>query len=238
MSPSGEKFKPFLLDLSDEELCAQFAEWGEPAYRVRQVLSWIIGKGAASFAGMSNLSKGLRIRLSRRFRLGDLELADRVAAADGTEKFLFRLRDKNLIESALIPSSDRCTACISTQVGCRLGCTFCASTRAGLVRDLGSGEILTQVLTLDAVRPLTHLVVMGIGEPLENYDATLRALRRLVEYRGWAARRITVSTSGLVPEIERLAREDLGIRLSVSLHATRQELRWKIMPISARYPLG
>ncbi len=255
-----------------EEWSAALAAQGERAFRALQVFRWIHAKGELDPARMSDLPPALRASLATGGLAPVLSVADVRRATDGTRKVLFRLHDGLTIESVLIPSvsgpgsaaSDdadaaaaeddddaalpervRVTQCISTQVGCAMGCVFCASGVAGLKRNLGPEEIVAQVLAgraaLEPGEELRNVVLMGMGEPLHNYDATARALRLLVHGQGvgLSTRRVTVSTSGLVPEIERLGRDFGGqIGLAVSLHAADDETRTRLMPINRKYPLG
>jgi 23S rRNA (adenine2503-C2)-methyltransferase len=231
-----------LRDLTFEELRSELVGWGEPAYRAKQLFEWVYKRGASSFAAMTDLPKALRQRLEETFDLRPLELDERVRSEDGTEKFLFRLHDSRLIETVLIPSGERRTLCVSTQVGCKYGCLFCASGAGGFERNLLASEILGQVLFLRdrlEVR-LTNFVFMGMGEPLDNLDNVVRSIRIMNSPQGMglAARRITVSTVGIIPAIDTLARLGLQIGLSLSLHATTDELRSRLVPANRRYPLA
>lgn len=225
--------------LLPEELQAALQALGEPAYRAKQVFSWL-SRGVSSFDEMQNLSKALRQKLSEHFSLTTPEvLRKQESAQDGTVKYLWRLADGNAVESVVMRYSYGNTVCISSQVGCRQGCVFCASTGLGFLRDLTAGEMLAQVLWSgkDSGVPITGIVLMGIGEPLENYDAVRRFLRLVNHPDGLhiGMRHISLSTCGLVPGIRRLAAENLQITLSVSLHAPDQETRVKLMPIAKRY---
>lgn len=244
------------LDSLGERLRAR----GEPAFRAGQILEWLYKKRARSWDEMSNLPKPLRAWLAETFTLMPAALRLDQQSADVTDKLLLELEDGSLIETVVIRAPQegvgldhsRKTICISTQVGCAMACAFCASGLAGLRRDLSAGEIVAQLLQVcyreDARTPreraelasFDNIVVMGMGEPLANYDALLRALAILnAEWGlGFGARRITVSTSGLVPKILKLADEPLGFRLAVSLHGATDEVRAKIMPINRAYPLG
>jgi 23S rRNA (adenine2503-C2)-methyltransferase len=214
---------------------------GEPSYRAGQVFDWLYKKGAASFGAFTDLPKSLRLRLEEDFSLGSLELAERLVSADKTGKFLFQLADGNFVETVLILADRRATLCLSTQVGCKFGCVFCASGLGGFKRNLRPSEILGQVLFLrDKLSlHLTNFVFMGMGEPLDNYDNVIKAIQIMNDPRGLgiAARRITVSTVGIIPGIERLKTLGLQVNLSLSLHAVREELRSKLLPISRKYPL-
>jgi 23S rRNA (adenine2503-C2)-methyltransferase len=231
-----------IRNISFKELAEELKGLGEPSYRAGQVFDWLYKRGAASFEAFTDLPKSLRLRLEERFSLESLELVERLASTDKTEKFLFRLADGNFIESVLIPADKRATLCLSTQVGCKFGCAFCASGLGGFKRNLRPSEILGQVLFLRdrlSLR-LTNFVFMGMGEPLDNYDNVIRAIQIMNDPRalGIAARRITVSTVGLIPGIERLKTLGLQVNLSLSLHAVREELRSKLLPISRKYPLS
>ncbi|MCD6291471.1 MAG: 23S rRNA (adenine(2503)-C(2))-methyltransferase RlmN, partial [Anaerolineae bacterium] len=246
-----------LLNLTREELAARLAEWGEPAYRAAQIWRWVYQRGATQFAQMTDLPAGLRARLEQTFLIDPLVEARAITSRDRlTRKVLFSLQDGQTIESVLMLYEKRRTLCISTQVGCGMGCPFCATGLGGLVRNLSAGEIVAQVLHLarflmdplagghDAVaveRPtrVTHIVLMGMGEPLANYNAVWQALRHLTDPAGFGlgARHITLSTVGLVPMIDRMAQEPLQIGLAVSLHAPNDALRDVLVPINRRYPL-
>lgn len=218
-------------------------ERGEPKFRAEQIASWVFEKGIASFDEMSNLSKNFRTSLEEHTSLTNLELVTQSRSRHSpTTKFLFGLEDGQTIESVLIASSRRNTLCISSQVGCAIDCKFCASGVSGLARNLSAGEIVDQVIQarrLVPTRPPTNIVLMGMGEPLANYDNVLRAVRIINADWGLGigARKITLSTSGLAPKIRQLAREDLQFELSVSLHAADDRTRSTIMPINRRYPL-
>ncbi len=244
--------KPDIRSQTQEQLRQQFQAWQEPAYRVAQLLQWLYTQRAAHWDEMTNLPKALRQRLTEAYALGWPALALRQGASDTTQKFLWRLADGSLIESVLIPASpslygdasDRHTLCVSTQVGCAYGCKFCASGLEGWRRNLGVEEIVNQVVAAERTesgggRRISNLVIMGMGEPLANYDNLLAALRILNAPWGGkiGARKITVSTSGLAPQIRRLADEPQQFRLAVSLHGATDETRSRIMPINKKYPL-
>jgi 23S rRNA (adenine2503-C2)-methyltransferase len=241
-----------LKELSPEEVAAWLATRGEPSYRARQILRWVYQKGAASFAEMSDLSKGLRERLAESFEITRPRLVRLARARDRTRKLLFGLADGGRIESVLIPaeSSDRLTLCISSQVGCGMGCAFCATATLGLSRNLTAHEIVDQVLEArrelagaaaagERQSTITNVVFMGMGEPLHNADEVVRAIGLLTADWGvgLSPRRITVSTVGLVPQIERLLR-DTKVNLAVSLSATTDPLRNRLMPVNRKYPLA
>ena len=238
------KDKIELKSLTRDELLARC----EPAYRADQILEWVYAKQAGSFDEMTNLSAAFRQKLAADFELNAVHALKTRNATDTTEKFLFQLRDHSLIETVLIPAtpglttqSDRHTVCVSTQVGCAYACKFCASGLDGIKRNLTAAEIVDQVLQVQkqSGERVSNIVVMGMGEPLANYDNLLRALRIL--NAPWAlgigARKITVSTVGLVPRIKQLADEPLQLRLAVSLHGATDEVRERIMPVNKKYPL-
>lgn len=221
------------------ELRGEFAELGEPAFRAGQVYSWM-HRGARSFEEMTNLSKALRLRLAERYELtAPTAVRKLVSKKDGTIKYLWRLSDGNCVESVLMQYHHGNTVCISSEVGCAMGCAFCASTRGGLVRRLTPSEMLDQVLftQLDSGLPVSNIVLMGIGEPLDNYDTVLRFLELVNSPEGMniGMRHISLSTCGLVERIDRLAEENLQLTLSVSLHAPTDEIRSTIMPVNRRY---
>jgi 23S rRNA (adenine2503-C2)-methyltransferase len=230
-----------IKDLTLNELGAELEDWGEPSYRAGQVFDWIYKKGAGSFADMTNLPKGMRQKLEEYFQWGIIELAEKLQSEDGTEKFLFRLADGAFIETVLIPSGARRTLCLSTQVGCRFGCLFCASGAGGFDRNLRPSEIVGQILFLRDKHDvqLTNFVFMGMGEPLDNLEGVVRAVRIMNARQGLAigARRITVSTVGIVPAIRELERLGLQVNLSLSLHATLSSLRSRLLPVNRKFPL-
>jgi 23S rRNA (adenine2503-C2)-methyltransferase len=240
--------KEDIKSLSREELTSRLGELGEPAYRADQVLQWLYEKQADSVEMMSNLSAALRQKLTSSFELNAVHALKTRSASDTTEKFLFQLRDHSLIETVLIPatpgltsSSDRHTVCVSTQVGCAYACKFCASGLDGVKRNLTAAEIVDQVLQVQKLNgeKVNNIVVMGMGEPLANYDNLLRALKIINAPWGLGigARKITVSTVGLVPRIRQLADEPMQIRLAVSLHGATDDVREKIMPVNKKHPL-
>jgi 23S rRNA (adenine2503-C2)-methyltransferase len=240
-----------------EELESQFMLWQQPGYRVGQLLEWLYGRRVSAWDEMTNLPKALRENLRGTYLLQWPELARKQGAQDTTQKFLWRLADGAFVESVLIPASpglygeasDRRTLCVSTQVGCAYGCKFCASGLEGWKRNLAVEEIVNQVLAIEKAegkptagsdaRVVNNLVIMGMGEPLANYDNLLKALKILNAPWGGkiGARKITVSTSGLAPQIRRLADESAQFRLAISLHGATDETRARIMPINKKYPL-
>jgi len=237
-----------LLDLTYDQLNELLASWGEPSYRVNQIWGWLYRSLATDFQEMTNLPKELRGRLAEATLLQTMKPLEERVSADGlTRKVLFALRDNQTIESVLMHYERRHTACISTQVGCPFGCVFCATGQSGFVRNLAPGEIVGQVLYFarqlrDQRRRtnITNVVFMGMGEPLANYEATWQAIETLTHDEGFnlGARRITISTVGLVPGIQRLAEEGTQIGLAISLHAPTDELRDKLVPINRHYPLN
>jgi 23S rRNA (adenine2503-C2)-methyltransferase len=260
---------PDIKSLTRDEMAARFKELGQTPFRVNQVLSWLHKRQATSWDQMTDLAKPFRAELAKHFTLQSLELVRKQGSRDTTQKFLWRLHDHSLIESVLIPAnpslygevSDRHTLCVSTQVGCAYGCKFCASGLDGWKRNLLPHEIVEQVMAVErtesgatrresgeehsvtspvhASRMVDNLVIMGMGEPLANYDNLLKALRILNAAwgRGIGARKVTISTSGLAPQIRRLAAEPEQFRLAVSLHGATDLVREKIMPVNRKYPL-
>ena len=232
--------KEDIKSMTLEELTQAMKELGQPAFRGRQVFSWLHGRGAGSFGEMTDLSKALRERLEERCYINTLRVARRqVSRLDGTVKYLWELMDGNCIESVLMQYHHGNTVCISSQVGCRMGCAFCASTVGGKVRDLRPSELIDQVLFTqrDSGKPISNIVLMGIGEPMDNLDNVLRFLE-LVNHRDGldiGMRHISLSTCGLIPGIRRLAELKLQLTLSVSLHAPDNETRSRIMPVNRAY---
>ena len=233
--------KKEIKDLPLQELEKAMAEMSEPPYRARQIFFWLYRKGVRDFNGMKNLPKPLRDKLDQHYSIGRADPCEHQHSADGTEKFLFKLRDAQFVETVLIPAAKRKTVCISTQVGCKLACSFCASGKNGFMRNLTPSEILNQVLYLQHTlkQNVTNYVFMGMGEPLDNYENVAKAITIMNDARGMnvGARRITVSTSGIVPGIEKLKELKLQVNLAVSLHAVSDKLRNVLMPINKRYPL-
>jgi 23S rRNA (adenine2503-C2)-methyltransferase len=215
---------------------------GLKAYRGRQIRHWLLGKLAGSFDEMTDLPKSLRILLDKESNINHLENIKTQVSEDGTRKYLFKLSDDNLIESVLIPERDHLTLCISSQAGCAMDCRFCLTARQGLIRNLTPAEIIEQVIhvkrSLDTTERLTNIVFMGMGEPLANYDAVIKAIGNLVSEDGmnFSHRKITISTCGLVPWIKRMGR-DITVNLAVSLNAADDETRSYLMPVNRRYPL-
>ena len=224
------------------ELEEEMAGLGEKSFRAKQIYEWIHVKLAESFEEMTNLSKELRRRLAEHYEIPVVSVAARqISRTDPTEKFLFELGDGSLVESVLMRYSYGNSVCISSQVGCRMGCRFCASAIGGLVRNLTAGEMLGEVYRIQKItgERVSHIVVMGTGEPLDNYDNFVRFIRMISDSRGLhiSQRNITASTCGIVPNIRRLAGEGLQITLALSLHGSSQEKRSRLMPVANRYRL-
>lgn len=229
-----------LLGLDRAELCSLCEELGHSAFRGRQIADWLYKKGIHGIAEMTNLPSQLREQLTYTCTLTRAETIRQSVSSDGTCKYLLRLADDETIESVLLPYPDRLSVCISTQVGCPAGCLFCATAECGFIRNLTPGEIIDQVLTLQekAGKRVTHVVLMGMGEPLLNYHSVVKALGLLNDEIGISMRRTTLSTVGITPTIRDLAKLDLQLTLAISLHAPNDELRNSLMPITSRYPLN
>ena len=252
MTPTPAARAPLSLhDLTLAELTGWVTRRGQPPYRAKQVFHSLYQKGVAGPSAMSDLPKELRELLAKEFSAPPPAVVQHQESADGTSKWLFRLAAGQFVESVLIPverhargeASSRRTVCLSTQVGCAYACAFCASGMDGFQRNLSAGEIVQEVLAVNrSLQParVTHIVFMGMGEPLANYDNLLKAIRVLNDPEGLkiGARKITISTVGLVPMIERLSKEGIQVELSISLHAPNDELRGQIMPVNRRYPLA
>jgi 23S rRNA (adenine2503-C2)-methyltransferase len=230
------------VDLAELELTgleAAFEARGIPRFHARQVFRWVWKRGVTDFAAMTDLGLALRTRLAAEFTVHTPAIVKREVSEDGTQKFVLRLHDGRQIESVFIPDTPAQTFCISTQVGCAMGCTFCLTGKMGLVRHLTAGEIASQARLMAHTLGLFdfNLVLMGMGEPLHNYDATMKALRILNSPQGLAVgpKRVTLSTVGLVPMLDRLAQEDLMPNLAISLHATTGEQRAAIVPTTKKY---
>ncbi len=238
-----------LAGLGRAELEAEVRGLGEPAFRARQLWHWIYHQGARDFDAMTTLSKGFRARLAERYVLNRLDVATAQVSVDGTRKWLLRLTDGQEVETVYIPEDDRGTLCVSSQVGCTLTCRFCHTGTQALVRNLSTAEIVGQIVTaIDDLedwprtregRRVTNLVMMGMGEPLYNYDNVAAAIRIVLDDEGLAIsrRKITLSTSGVVPLIARCG-EELNVGLAVSLHAVRDELRDELVPLNRKYPIA
>jgi 23S rRNA (adenine2503-C2)-methyltransferase len=233
-----------LKNLSPSELIEFLGSFGKERYRSAQILRWLYQKGAQSFDEMTNLSKKFRHELNQVSFISTFHPLRVEQARDGTKKFLFQLEDGNRIESVLIPDKTRLTLCLSTQVGCAFGCQFCLTGKIGWKRDLMVSEILNQILVVRKKLPekssITNIVLMGMGEPLANYKNTLKAIELMhhPDAFKFSSRRITLSTVGLLPELERLSKEKITFRLAISLNASDEETRSQLMPVSRRYPLN
>jgi 23S rRNA (adenine2503-C2)-methyltransferase len=231
-----------IKEFTKADLEAWLLERGERPYRARQVFKWLYQRGAASFAAMTDLPAVLRERLGQEFSIQRLTCVRMTPAADGTRKYLFALGDSRRIESVQIPAEDRLTLCVSSQVGCAMGCRFCATATVRPIRDLTAGEIISQIWEVQQALPesqrLTNLVFMGMGEPLANYDQLVKAIGIITAEWGFnfSPRRVTVSTVGLVPQMRRLL-EETRVNLTVSLTATTNALRDDLMPVNRRFPL-
>ena len=230
-----------IKDLTLEDLEEIFADIHEAPYRTKQVYSWLYKKGAESFNQMSNIPKTLKSKLKRLFYISTVELSEHLKSVDKTEKFLLKLSDGSFIESVLISAKHRKTICLSTQVGCKFNCSFCASARIGFVRNLTPSEIINQILFLQKKlkNKITNYVFMGMGEPLDNYRNLEKAILIMNNSHGLniGSRRITISTCGLIPGINKLKDLKLQVNLSISLHAANNKLRDELVPINRRYPL-
>jgi 23S rRNA (adenine2503-C2)-methyltransferase len=238
-----------IKSLQLNELQENLGAWGEPVYRAGQIADWLYQKRVGAFAEMTDLPRNLRERLEEEFTFDKIDIVRVLGSHDTTRKFLFRLSDGNLIESVLIPASpalygsrsDRRTICLSTQVGCAYGCKFCASGLEGFSRNLRANEIVDQIIAVEreAGEKIDNIVFMGMGEPLANLENVMRAIRIINAPWGLGigARHITVSTSGLVPQIRKVADEPLQIRLAISLHGATDDVRDQIMPINRRYQI-
>ncbi len=241
-----------LVGLSRDELAAEMVAIGEKPFRAKQLWHWMYHQGVTDFARMPTIAKPMQARLAERFVVGRPDVATEQTSTDGTRKWLFRWRDGQEVETVYIPSpdEDRGAVCISTQVGCTLSCTFCHTGTQKLVRNLGAAEIVGQFMAArdsygewpspkdGTARHLSNIVVMGMGEPLYNYENTAKALRIVMDHEGIALsrRRITLSTSGVVPMMDRCGAE-LNVNLAVSLHAVTNELRNEIVPLNRKYPI-
>lgn len=231
MSLTLEKLKSFIAD-----------DMKEKPFHAKQIFTWLHERGVKSFDSMTDISKGFRENLKEKAYINTLEtMRKQVSKTDGTRKYLFRLNDGNTIESVFMQYEYGASVCVSTEVGCDMGCSFCASTVGGKVRELTTGEILEQVYEIeeDAGTRISHVVLMGMGEPLNNLDNVLDFIEILTDKNGKniSERNITISTSGIVPKIYELAEKELQITLALSLHASTQEKREKLMPVAKKYSL-
>ena len=237
--------KPFIYDFTLEELQTWAKENGEPVFRAAQIFDWIYVKRVDNFEQMSNLSKELRHKLEEQFQFVTLKEITKYESKDGTVKFLFGLHDEHAIETVVMKHNYGNSVCVTTQVGCRVGCTFCASTLGGLKRNLTAGEIVAQVVQAQKIldtrdERVSSIVIMGTGEPFENYEETMKFLRIMIHEKGLniGQRHITVSTSGIVPNIYKFADENTQINLAISIHAPNDALRSKLMPVNRRFPFN
>lgn len=235
--------QPDIRGLSLKELQDVLPTIGEKPFRAQQVFDWIYRKGAVDFEAMSNLPPALKAKLKEKFLLFNPRVAAEHHSVDGTKKFLFAMQDGETVETVLIPTNTRATVCVSTQAGCKFGCKFCASGLGGWTRNLTAGEIMAEILfakSKSQPQPLSHIVFMGTGEPLDNYENLMRAIRLInaPEALGIAARRITVSTCGVIPQILNLAKEGLQIELAISLHGYNDQSRKVLMPVNKKYPMN
>ena len=231
-----------ILSLTKEELTSQITAMGEKAFRAKQIYDWLHVKKVSDFSQMSNISAQFREELSRKFCLKHLIIKKKlVSALDNTVKYLYGLPDGEAVETVLMEYKHGNSLCISTQVGCRMGCRFCASTQAGRVRNLEAGEICSEIYTAqkDIGERISHIVLMGIGEPLDNFDEVMRFLENITSPEGVniGMRNISLSTCGLVPKIDQLAEKKLQLTLSISLHAPTNQIRSSMMPVNDAYPV-
>jgi 23S rRNA (adenine2503-C2)-methyltransferase len=230
-----------LKALDAEEVREFLASRGLPPYRARQLLHWMYERRVSDLDDITEFSKNLRASLAREAHIGGLELMERQVSSDGTEKFLFGLEDGFCVESVLIPQEERLALCVSSQMGCAMGCRFCLTARDGLRRNLLAHEIVEQVLAVArciSPRRIGNIVMMGMGEPLANLDEVVEALWRMTELVRISPRRITVSTCGLADRLEEFARRAPPVGLAVSLNATTDEVRSRIMPVNRRFPIA
>jgi len=224
-----------------EELKELLIQWGEKSFRAAQIFSWLHEKRVSSYEEMTNVSKALREKMAKDCELVSVTEIDRLESVDGTKKFLFELADGQAIESVLMKYHHGNSVCISSQAGCRMGCKFCASTLGGLIRNLTASEMLEQIYAIERItgETVSNVVVMGTGEPMDNYDNFVRFVRILSakEGKNISVRNITVSTCGIVEGIKRLAEENLPLTLALSLHAPNDEIRKQLMPVAYKYKL-
>lgn len=235
--------KKDIKSLNNEELAEWVRENSLPAFRAKQIFSWLHKSGVSDFSEMSNVSKELRNKLSEEFYISSCEIENKyVSAIDGTVKYLFRLSDGEFLETVIMKYKYGYTICVSSQVGCKMGCRFCASTLAGFKRNLTAGEIESQLHSAqkDLGIRISHIVLMGIGEPLDNFDNVLRFIENVNSENGLniSVRNITLSTCGIVPRIKDLMKHDLQLTLTISLHAPNDEIRSKIMPVNDRWKIN
>ncbi|MDW7675061.1 MAG: 23S rRNA (adenine(2503)-C(2))-methyltransferase RlmN [Bacillota bacterium] len=246
-----ENQKKTICDFTLDQLVSELEQKNIPGFRAKQIFNWVYDKGVTEFNQMTNLSQQLQFQLAESYQIMPIAISKKQTSSDGTTKLLYKLNDDEAVESVLMTYGDlsnpeRITVCVSTQVGCGMGCSFCATGLGGYKRNLSEGEILGQILgfqqalkEIDNSFRVSNVVYMGMGEPLLNYDNVVKSIRMLnaKEIFNISYRRITVSTCGLVPQIRSLAHEDLPIVLAISLHATTDSLRNQLMPINKKYPL-
>jgi len=235
--------KQNIYNLTYKDLSKHFVDIGEKPFRATQVFEWLYKRCADNFDAMTNLSDTLRERLKKDFCLRAVKNVKEQKSSDGTIKLLFELKDSEKIETVVIPTARRTTVCVSTQVGCKFGCKFCASGIGGWKRNLSCAEIIEQIIYVKNYykkASISHIVFMGVGEPLDNYDNLLKAVYLINSSKGMniAARRITISTSGLIPGIEKFSKEGVQVELSVSLHSPFDETRDSLMPVNKKYPVA
>ncbi len=229
-----------LKSLSRDKIFDFIEARGLPKYRADQLLNWIYERYASSLEEITEFSKDLRTSLGEVSYIGNLAVVKRQRSSDGTEKFLFGLEDGQTIESVLIPEKDRLTLCISSQVGCAMGCSFCLTGKSGLIRNLRAWEIFDQILSVNRLikpKKITNIVLMGMGEPMANFEEVVDALKRIISFTGISKRKITLSTSGLAPKILDLPKAAPDINLAISLNATTDTVRDRLMPINRKYPI-
>jgi 23S rRNA (adenine2503-C2)-methyltransferase len=234
---------PHILSLSKDELSSYIAAWQQPRFRAKQIAEWVYTKGVIDPHEMTNLPKSLRDQMLSHLDWRLPEITSRLDAEDGSSKLLLRNQRGQLIEAVILRYENRTSLCISSQVGCKLACSFCQTGKLGFVSHLSQAEILGQLMLANRIlrdedKRVSHVVFMGMGEPLDNYKNTVGAANRMIdpEYFGLSARHVTLSTSGLAPQIEQLANESRAA-LALSLHAARDDLRTELMPINRKYPL-
>ena len=230
-----------IKDYTLDELKEELKELGEKPFRAEQIYKWLYEARVSSFDDMTNLSLELRETLKQEYEIKEFKILKKQVAVDGTRKYLFDVLDGNAIETVLMEYHHGFSICVSSQIGCKMGCEFCASTGIPFARNLTSGEIIEQIMAVerDTNVRISNIVFMGIGEPLDNYDNVVKAIRIINHPKGLniGARHISISTSGLVPKIYQLAEENIQCTLSISLHATTDEQRSKMMPVNNRYPI-
>ena len=238
----GHSDKVLIDNLDFQEMQTFVINMGQKAFRGRQLYQWIHGHLACSFEEMTNLPKDFREELGKHAMIGGTSVSARQTSKDGTSKFLFALSDGNFVESVLMKYKHGNSVCISTQVGCRMGCRFCASTVGGLVRNLEASEMLAQIYGIQRIsgERVSNVILMGIGEPLDNYDNVVKFIRMISDEHGLhiSQRSLTISTCGLIEKIRKLAEEDLAVTLAISLHAPNDTLRQEMMPVAAKYPVS